>query len=93
MLWEFLYGKSHTSTLDNMLEVRLGKRGRVVIPSRIRKLLGLKEGTVLIMEVREGRIVLIPKRKVSIDDIFGAAGVGKVELEDVEGGLAGEEIR
>lgn len=79
--------------MDNMLEVRLGKRGRVVIPSKIRKLLGLKEGTVLIMEVKEGKIVLIPKRKVSVNDLFGAAGVGEVELEDVEGGLAREEIR
>ncbi len=76
-----------------MLEVRVGKRGRIVIPSRVRKLLKLREGSTLIMEVRGGRILLTPKRKVSVDDLFGAAGVGEVELEDVEGGLAGEEVR
>ncbi len=75
-----------------MLRVRLGKRGRIVIPSEVRKLLGLKEGAILVVEVEEGRIVLTPKGRVSVDDLFGAAGVEEVELEDVEEDLAGEEV-
>lgn len=75
-----------------MLRVRLGKRGRIVIPSEVRKLLGLKEGAILVVEVEEGRIVLTPKERVSVDDLFGAAGVEEVELEDVEEDLAGEEV-
>ncbi len=76
-----------------MMEVRLEERGRVVIPSKVRKLLGLKKDRVLILEVKDGKILLIPKKKISVDDLYGIAGVGEVEIEDVEGSLAGEEIR
>ncbi len=92
-MWEIFYGKSHSCVWINKMEVKLGKRGRIVIPSKIRRFLGLREGTILVVEVREGKILLTPKRRISVDDLFGAAGVGEVELEDVEGGLAGEEIR
>ena len=78
--------------VGNMMEVKLEGRGRIVIPSKVRKLLGLREGSILILEVKDGKILLIPKKKVSVDDLFGIAGVGKVEIEDVEGALAGEEI-
>ncbi len=66
------------------MEIRLEKRGRIVIPSEVRRLLGLREGSILILEVRNGRILLTPKKKVSVDDIFGIAGVGEVEIEDAE---------
>ena len=45
------------------------------------------------MEVRDGKILLIPKKRVSVDELFGIAGTGEVELDDVEGSLAGEEAR
>ncbi len=75
------------------MEVKLEKRGRIVIPSKVRKLLGLREGSVLTLEVRDGKILLIPKKRVSVDELFGIAGTGEVELDDVEGSLAGEEAR
>jgi len=79
-------------SVGNMMEVKLEGRGRIVIPSKVRKLLGLKEGSILTLEVKDGKILLIPKKKVSVDDLFGIAGIGEVEIEDVEGALAGEEI-
>lgn len=76
-----------------MLEVRLERRGRVLIPSGVRKILGLREGSILILEVKDGRILLTPKRRIEVDDLFGIAGIEEVEIEDVEGSLAGEEVR
>ena len=40
---------------------KIDERGRVVIPSRERKLLGLQPGDILEVEVREGVIVLRPR--------------------------------
>ena len=40
----------------------MDRRGRVLIPSRERRLLGLQPGDILEVEVREGAIVLRPRR-------------------------------
>ena len=39
---------------------RVGKRGTVVIPARLRKRFGLQEGSLLIAEESEGGILLRP---------------------------------
>ena len=91
-IWDSLYGDPNYFR-GNDAGGQAREEGMIVIPSEVRKVLGLKEGAVLIMEAKEGRILLTPKRRISVDDLFGAAGIGEVELEDVEGGLAGEEIR
>lgn len=41
-----------------VLEVRLGAQGRVVIPAGLRKRLGVGEGDTLLAHADEGRIVL-----------------------------------
>jgi AbrB family looped-hinge helix DNA binding protein len=41
-----------------MPEVRLGKQGRIVIPSRVREELGLSEGDVLNVRVEDDRLLM-----------------------------------
>lgn len=39
---------------------KVGKRGTVVIPAKLRRRLGLEEGTLVIAEEREGGVLLRP---------------------------------
>ena len=39
---------------------QIGKRGTVVIPARLRRLYGLKEGTLIVAEGREDGVLLRP---------------------------------
>jgi AbrB family looped-hinge helix DNA binding protein len=66
------------------------EKGRVVIPAHVRKQLGIRPGTELEIDVREGGILMKPKRKVSATDLLGVAGREKVRLEEVESSLADE---
>jgi AbrB family looped-hinge helix DNA binding protein len=43
-----------------MLRVILKDRGQLTIPAKVRKMLGLKVGDLLEMEVRGGQIILKP---------------------------------
>lgn len=43
-----------------MASVKVGNKGVITIPKDIRDLLGLEEGTLLIVEVADGEIVLRP---------------------------------
>jgi len=63
-------------------------KGRVVIPAKVRKQLGIKPGTELEVNVREGGIVMRPRRKVSAKDLLGVAGKENVNLQDLESSLA-----
>ncbi|HDD63776.1 MAG TPA: AbrB/MazE/SpoVT family DNA-binding domain-containing protein [Thermoprotei archaeon] len=49
-----------------IFRVRVGKRGVIVIPKEIRDSLGIKEGMVLELEVREDKIILKTKDLWSI---------------------------
>jgi AbrB family looped-hinge helix DNA binding protein len=40
------------------MKMRVGRRGAIVIPKRIRERLGIEEGTVLELEVVEGALML-----------------------------------
>jgi AbrB family looped-hinge helix DNA binding protein len=42
--------------------VRVGPKGRVVVPVEIRRELGLEEGTELVARVSRARLVLEPRR-------------------------------
>jgi AbrB family looped-hinge helix DNA binding protein len=66
------------------------KKGRVVIPSSVRKRLGIKAGTELQVDVKDGGILMRPKRKLSARDLQGIAGRERVKLEEVENTLASE---
>ena len=61
-----------------------------MIPASVRKQLGIKPGTELEVDVREGGIVMKPKRKVSAKDLLGAGGKERVNLEELESSLGSE---
>jgi len=63
------------------------KKGRVVIPSTVRKQLGIKAGMELKIDVKSGGIVMRPKRKVSAKDLLGVAGKERVDLHEIEESL------
>jgi AbrB family looped-hinge helix DNA binding protein len=42
--------------------IRMGKNGTVVIPKEIRDLLGIKEGTVLRVEIADNAVIIRPLR-------------------------------
>ncbi|BBM68883.1 AbrB/MazE/SpoVT family DNA-binding domain-containing protein [Rhodothermus marinus] len=45
-------------------EIRLGKRGQVVIPANVRQQLGLAPGDRLIVRVEDGRLILEKRQEV-----------------------------
>lgn len=65
-------------------------KGRVVIPANVRRQLGIRPGTELEVDVREGGILMRPKRKVSAKDLLGAAGNESVDIDEIESSLAKE---
>jgi len=69
-------------------KVILDNRGRITIPSEIRKKLRLKKGTILLVEVREKMIILKPLRKISAKDLLGIAGKEEVSIEEIEKSLS-----
>ncbi|RLE65924.1 MAG: AbrB family transcriptional regulator [Thermoprotei archaeon] len=63
------------------VRVRIGKRGTLVIPKDIRERLGIEEGSVLFMEVKDHEIVL---RKDDLWDRFWGCAKGLMTPEDIE---------
>jgi bifunctional DNA-binding transcriptional regulator/antitoxin component of YhaV-PrlF toxin-antitoxin module len=56
----------------------------------VRRRLGIKPGTELEVDVRDGGIVMRPLRRVSVRDLLGIAGRERVKLKEVEDSLAEE---
>jgi AbrB family looped-hinge helix DNA binding protein len=50
-----------------METIRMGKRGTVVIPAKLRKQFGLEDGSLLVTEARDGGISLRPAVTVEIE--------------------------
>lgn len=65
-------------------------RGRVVIPADVRRRLGIKPGTELEVDVRDGGILMKPLRRVSAKDLLGIAGRERVKLKEIEDSLTDE---
>ncbi|MFQ5710972.1 MAG: AbrB/MazE/SpoVT family DNA-binding domain-containing protein [Candidatus Geothermarchaeales archaeon] len=61
------------------LIVRLDERGRVTIPSEVRKSLGIDKDAELILEVRGSRIVLT--KKLSPEEFIAEAHILQGEIE------------
>jgi AbrB family looped-hinge helix DNA binding protein len=71
------------------MEIRIGNKGRVTLPLKLRMLLGIKEGDSLTIEVTSGGILLKPKG-ASAKETWGAAKIDKVEIEEIEEALGKE---
>ncbi len=63
--------------------LRLQEKGRITIPRKIRKELGLKVHDELILELRGNAVLLRPKNYVRLSDLKGVLKV-KVKLEEIE---------
>jgi AbrB family looped-hinge helix DNA binding protein len=68
---------------DFKMEIKIGNKGRITIPRKLRLLLGIKEGDSLVVEVSGSGILLKPKG-ASVGDTWGLVHVGRVEVEEVE---------
>jgi len=65
------------------VEIRIGNKGRITLPLKLRTLLGIREGDSLVIEVA-GRGILLKPKGVSIEETWGAAQIHKVEIEEIE---------
>jgi len=68
------------------MEVRIGNRGRITLPLKLRKLLGLRDGDSLIVEA-VGKGILLKLKGPSSKELWGVARLEKVEIEEIEGSL------
>ncbi len=66
------------------MEVELKEKGRIVIPARIRKSLGLQPGDKLMVEVLRGEIKFKPTVTVRVKDLRGVAKIENVDLQEIE---------
>jgi len=69
--------------LSQVLGVRVGKKRTIVIPKVVADLLGIDEGSRLILEVKDGKIILTPLPDAITLSIRGPK-VGRVSLRDLE---------
>lgn len=65
------------------MQVQLQKRGRITLPKKVRKALGVHEGDDLVLEIKGKAVMLMPKRFVQVSDLKGTLDV-KVDLEEIE---------
>jgi AbrB family looped-hinge helix DNA binding protein len=63
------------------LTIRVSKKHQVVIPREARRLLKIKQGSELLVNVKEDRIVLIPK---PVDYVAHMAGLHKEVWEGID---------
>ncbi|MEM2695837.1 MAG: AbrB/MazE/SpoVT family DNA-binding domain-containing protein [Thermoproteota archaeon] len=71
------------------MEIKIGDKGRITLPLKIRASLGLKEGDSLMVEVTSRGILLKPKAPSS-KELWGVAKIGRVEIEEIEEALGKE---
>ncbi|MDG6914537.1 MAG: AbrB/MazE/SpoVT family DNA-binding domain-containing protein [Nitrososphaerota archaeon] len=66
------------------MESKVRDKGRITLPEKIRRTLGIKEGDSFYVELSGQAILLKPKERVSVKSTEGIAKIGKVNLEDIE---------
>jgi AbrB family looped-hinge helix DNA binding protein len=65
------------------VEVKVHRKGIIVIPAEVRRRLNIKEGSVMELEVEGDKIVL--KRKMTLLDMYGAdKEMGDSALRELE---------
>ena len=65
------------------MEVKVHRKGIIVIPAEVRRRLNVKEGSVMELEVEGDKIVL--KRKMTLLDMYGAdKEMGNSALKELE---------
>ncbi|BFI74501.1 AbrB/MazE/SpoVT family DNA-binding domain-containing protein [Sulfurisphaera ohwakuensis] len=65
------------------MEVKVHKKGIIVIPAEVRRRLNIREGSYMELEVEGDKIVL--KRKMTLLDAYGIdKGMGDLALKELE---------
>jgi AbrB family looped-hinge helix DNA binding protein len=71
------------------MEIQIGNKGRMTLPLKLRMMLGIKEGDTLTIEVTSKGILLKPMG-ASSKELWGAAKLDKVEIQEIEEALGKE---
>jgi AbrB family looped-hinge helix DNA binding protein len=71
------------------VEIQVGNKGRMTLPLKLRMMLGIKEGDTLTIEVTSKGILLKPMG-ASSKELWGAAKLDKVEIQEIEEALGKE---
>jgi len=67
------------------MEVQIRDKGRITLPRKIRKALGIKEKDRLLVEVQGNKITIKPKNSITVAQTFGIVkSKKKIKLEDIE---------
>ncbi|MFY3740209.1 MAG: AbrB family looped-hinge helix DNA binding protein [Candidatus Nitrosomirales archaeon] len=67
------------------MEIQIQDKGRITLPSKIRKVLGIKEKDWVIIVVQGNKIVIKPKNSITVAQTFGIIKSKKrIKLEDIE---------
>jgi len=71
---------------------KIGPKGQIVIPKIIRDYLGIKPGDMVVIEVREGEIVIIPGTdpREFVEDFCSVVKEKLTEKIDLEGLIESE---
>lgn len=69
--------------MSQTFEIRVGKKRTIVIPKVVAEMLSIDEGSRLVLEVRDGSIVLKPVLDAITLSIRGEK-IARVNLEDLE---------
>lgn len=65
------------------MELKIGNKGRVTLPTKLLKALGLREGDVLDLDAK-GRAIVLKPRATSVSQTRGIAGKIVVDIEEIE---------
>ncbi len=71
------------------MEIKIGNKGRITLPLKLRMMLGIKEGDYLTLEVTSKGILLKPKG-LSVKETWGITKIEKIEIEEIEEALGKE---
>jgi len=74
-------------------QVKVLQKGRITIPAKVRKMLGIEEGDILTLELQGGCIVLLPPRAVpnpteSLDGLLEGISLEKPVKEELRRAVA-----
>ena len=72
------------------MELKIGNKGRITLPTKLLKALGLREGDVLELDAR-GRAIVLKPRGASVSQTKGVAGKIEVNLEEIEDAIGRED--
>ena len=72
------------------MELTIGNKGRITLPAKLLKALGLREGDVLELDAK-GRAILLKPRGASVSETKGVAGKIEVALEEIEQAIGNED--